>query len=47
MQIYTRIYTCAGEYGTNRPQVKCVLRVPHVCLRVRVHVILRVMCILV
>ena len=47
MQTYTRIYTCAGEYGTNWPQVKCVLRVPRVCLRVHVHMILRVTCILV
>ena len=28
----------ASNYGTNRPQVKCVLRVPRMCLRVCTHV---------
>ena len=35
-------YSYIASYGTNQPQVKCVLRVPRVCLRVRVHVYLRV-----
>ena len=29
-------------YGINWPQIKCVLRVSHMCLRVRVYMFLRV-----